>query len=231
MSMENPTPRRFAAIELRVTEVVLVTKTIGMPASRSRCKASPTPGSGFHETVSTPSMSTSSPRPCMRDNDTSTQWETGTPSGSFIVWKQSQEDSDDSTGLGLSRSAASSATVELPLPGTPVTRTTRGGVAPALSPMSVGNPDVPQQGTGQLAHLRVRKVSWRKPRDLGRFVPVGRWSSRLHDGVEDHDDIGGLIAVRIGHPVVGAAQHSQRRAKPNRDSGLLLGLSARGLLR
>jgi hypothetical protein len=55
----KPAPASALAIEARVREVVLVTRASGTPAARSRCRAATAPGSGFHETVSTPSMSIS----------------------------------------------------------------------------------------------------------------------------------------------------------------------------
>jgi hypothetical protein len=58
----KPAPAMTLAIEARVREVVLVTRASGTPAARSWCSAATAPGSGFHETVSTPSMSISTAR-------------------------------------------------------------------------------------------------------------------------------------------------------------------------
>ena len=58
----KPAPASTPAIEARVREVVLVTRASGTPAARSRRRAATAPGSGFHETVSTPSMSISTAR-------------------------------------------------------------------------------------------------------------------------------------------------------------------------
>ncbi len=55
----NPAVASSAAIQARVREVVLVTRASGSPAARSRCSAATAPASGFHDTVSTPSMSIS----------------------------------------------------------------------------------------------------------------------------------------------------------------------------
>jgi hypothetical protein len=58
----KPAPASVSAIDARVREVVLVTRASGTAAARARCRAATVPGSGFHETVSTPSMSISTPR-------------------------------------------------------------------------------------------------------------------------------------------------------------------------
>ena len=55
----KPASASALAIEARVREVVLVTRASGTAAARSRRSAATAPGSGFHETVSTPSMSIS----------------------------------------------------------------------------------------------------------------------------------------------------------------------------
>jgi hypothetical protein len=58
----KPASASVPAIQARVREVVLVTRASGTPAARSRPRAATAPGSGFHETVSTPSMSISTAR-------------------------------------------------------------------------------------------------------------------------------------------------------------------------
>jgi hypothetical protein len=60
----KPAPASARAIEARVHEVVLVTTASGTSAVRSRRSAATAPGSGLHETVSTPSMSISTARIC-----------------------------------------------------------------------------------------------------------------------------------------------------------------------
>ena len=62
----KPAPARAAAIEDRGREVVLVTRASGRSAARSCRSAATVPGSGCHDTVSTPSMSISTPLICMR---------------------------------------------------------------------------------------------------------------------------------------------------------------------
>ncbi|HET7247227.1 MAG TPA: hypothetical protein VFJ07_20565 [Streptosporangiaceae bacterium] len=57
-------PARAAAIDARGREVALVTSASGSPAERSRSAAT-APGSGRHDTVSTPSMSISTAPTCM----------------------------------------------------------------------------------------------------------------------------------------------------------------------
>jgi len=57
----NPAPASTAAISDRGREVVLVTRATGRPAARKRRSAATAPGSGCHDTVSTPSMSMSTP--------------------------------------------------------------------------------------------------------------------------------------------------------------------------
>ena len=58
----KPVPASVSAIDARVREVVLVTRASGTAAARSHCSAATAPGSGFHETVSTPAMSISTAR-------------------------------------------------------------------------------------------------------------------------------------------------------------------------
>jgi hypothetical protein len=52
-------PASAAAIDARVREVVFVTRASGSTALRSRCSAATALASGYHATVSTPSMSIS----------------------------------------------------------------------------------------------------------------------------------------------------------------------------
>jgi hypothetical protein len=49
----KPAPDSAAAIEARVWEMVLVTKTISSPASRNRRSAATAPSDGFHDTIRT----------------------------------------------------------------------------------------------------------------------------------------------------------------------------------
>lgn len=58
----KPAAASVLAIEARVRDVVLVTRASGTAAARSRRRAATAPGSGFQETVSTPSMSISTAR-------------------------------------------------------------------------------------------------------------------------------------------------------------------------
>jgi len=57
----KPAPARAAAIDARGRDVVLVTRANRRPAARSCRSAATAPGSGRHDTVSTPSMSISTP--------------------------------------------------------------------------------------------------------------------------------------------------------------------------
>ena len=57
----KPASASTAAIADRGREVVLVTRATGRPAARRRRSAATAPGSGRHDTVSTPSMSMSTP--------------------------------------------------------------------------------------------------------------------------------------------------------------------------
>ena len=67
-STGKPAAARVSAIRARVREVVLVTRAKGRSAARSACTASTAPGSGFQETVSTPSMSINTARtPSIRE--------------------------------------------------------------------------------------------------------------------------------------------------------------------
>jgi len=47
----KPAPDSAAAIEARVREMVLVTKTSGSPASRNRRSAATAPPDGVHDTI------------------------------------------------------------------------------------------------------------------------------------------------------------------------------------
>ncbi|CAM5294550.1 hypothetical protein SVIOM74S_08038 [Streptomyces violarus] len=58
----NPASVSVPAIDALVRDVVLVTSSTASPASRISRNASTAPGNGRHETVSTPSMSTSTAR-------------------------------------------------------------------------------------------------------------------------------------------------------------------------
>ena len=58
----KPASASALAIDARVRDVVFVTRASGNAAARSRCSAATAPGNGFHETVSTPSMSISTAR-------------------------------------------------------------------------------------------------------------------------------------------------------------------------
>ena len=58
----KPASASVSAIRARVREVVLVTSANGTSAARSARTASTAPGSGFQETVSTPSMSINTAR-------------------------------------------------------------------------------------------------------------------------------------------------------------------------
>lgn len=58
----NPASASVAAIRWRVREVVLVINANGSSASRIARTASTAPSIGFHESVSTPSMSMRTPR-------------------------------------------------------------------------------------------------------------------------------------------------------------------------
>ena len=55
----KPSAASTAAIDSRVREVVFVTSASGSAAPRSRFSAATAPSIGFHDTVSTPSMSIS----------------------------------------------------------------------------------------------------------------------------------------------------------------------------
>lgn len=58
----NPASASASAIDARVREVVFVTSATPSPAARISRSASTAPGSGCHETVRTPSMSTRTAR-------------------------------------------------------------------------------------------------------------------------------------------------------------------------
>lgn len=57
---------------------------------------------------------------------------------------------------------------------------------------------------------------------------VGPRRTGLHGGVEDHDDVGRVVAIGVGHAVLRSAQHRQHGAKAEYDPRLFLGLSTRG---
>lgn len=73
----------------------------------------------------------------------------------------------------FNRSAASPATVDLPLPGRPVTSASTGQLVADGSVISGADPDIPQQCPRQGAHRVEREVVRIEPLDVGRLVAVG----------------------------------------------------------
>ena len=73
---------------------------------------------------------------------------------------------------------------------------------------------------------------WSKGNSAGRNQPTSEVSSPSgrgvpldHRGIEDRYDVRRLVAVRIGHAVLGTAEDTEDLAQLDRDTGLLLGLS------
>src|SRR6202044_2200374 len=91
--------------------------------------------------------------------------------------------------------------------------------------------EVTKEGHGQSAHLAEWQLFRLEPAHLGRLVSVRTGAARDHRGAKDRDDVGRLVAVRIGDPIFGTSEDSQNPAQLYRDPRFLLGLSDSTLTR
>ena len=92
-------------------------------------------------------------------------------------------------------------------------------------PFSSGQPDVTKKRLGQLAHFADRQLVGLEPAHFGGLISVRSRRSLPHRRIEDRHDISRLVAVRIGHSVLGTSEDAKDVAQIDLDTGLLPGLS------